>query len=72
MVVIRLSSGDLFIWSPITFTEVLQREVDTLGPVRHLVSPNKLHHLWLGQWKANYPGAGVYASLSPRTPTWST
>ena len=21
-----------------------------LGPVRHLVSPNKIHHLFLGEW----------------------
>jgi hypothetical protein len=30
--------------------------------VRHLVSPNRLHHLWLDDWKAAYPSAQLYAS----------
>jgi hypothetical protein len=29
--------------------------VDSLGPVRHLVSPNKLHQLYLQEWKTAYP-----------------
>lgn len=62
MAVIRLSSGDLFIWSPIALTPDLKQEVDALGKVCCLVSPNKLHHLFLGEWKSAYPEARLYAS----------
>jgi len=62
MAVIRLADGGLFIWSPITLDPELRREVDALGPVRFLVSPNLLHHLFLGEWKLAYPAARLYAS----------
>ena len=61
MVVIRLSDGDLFIWSPIALTDAFRAEVDALGRVRHIVSPNSLHHLFLPEWKSAYPGARLYA-----------
>jgi Domain of unknown function (DUF4336) len=62
MVVIRLSDGGLFVWSPIVLSPALRREIDRLEPVRHLVSPNRLHHLFLKEWKAAYPHARLYAS----------
>lgn len=49
MVVIRLGDGGLFVWSPVALTDTLRAEMDALGPVRHLVSPNLLHHLYLGE-----------------------
>jgi len=60
--VIRLSNGGLFVWSPIALTDALERDVDAIGPVRCLVSPNRLHHLFLEQWKFAYPEARLYAS----------
>ena len=62
MAVIRLSEGDLFVWSPIALSDSLCASVNALGPVRHLVSPNALHHLFLGEWKSIYPAASLYAS----------
>jgi hypothetical protein len=62
MAVIRLSTGSLFVWSPVTLSGSLRASVDALGPVRHLVSPNALHHLFLAEWKAAYPTARLYAS----------
>ena len=61
MAVIRLSSGGLFVWSPIALSPALIREIDALGPVRCLVSPNLLHHLFLREWKAAYPDARLFA-----------
>ena len=61
MAVIRLADGALFVWSPIALTAALQAEVEALGPVRFLVAPNKLHHLFLGAWKQAYPAARLYA-----------
>ncbi len=59
-VVVRLDNGDLWIWSPIEPSEDLIAEIDRLGPVAHLVSPNKIHHLYLQDWTARYPGARVW------------
>ena len=59
---IRLSDGGLFVWSPIALSAALKTEVDALGPVRCLVSPNRLHHLFLQEWKLAYPRAKLYAS----------
>lgn len=62
MAVIRLADGELFLWSPIAPTAELMAEVEALGEPKFLVSPNKLHHLFLGEWKAAYPQAKLFAS----------
>jgi hypothetical protein len=61
MAVIRLPGGALFVWSPIPLSEGLRAAVDALGEVRHLIAPNALHHLFLGEWRSAYPGARLYA-----------
>jgi hypothetical protein len=61
MAVIRLTDGDLFIWSPTALTDGLRAEVEALGNVRHLVAPNSLHHVFLADWKRAYPDARLYA-----------
>lgn len=62
MAVIRLGNGDVFVWSPIALTPELRAEVGALGPVKHLVSPNKLHYLSLKDWRSVFPQARLYAS----------
>lgn len=62
MAVVRLRGGDLWVWSPIALDDALAQDVAVLGPVRHLVSPNKLHHLSLGAWQRRFPEARLYAS----------
>jgi hypothetical protein len=61
MAVIRLPDG-LFVWSPIALTQDLRGDVDALGPVRWLIAPNPLHHLYLGEWRAAYPQARLHAA----------
>ena len=63
-VIARLENGDLWVWSPVKLTADLSSEVDCLGSVRHLVSPNKLHHLYLQEWKAAYPKAHLWGPQS--------
>jgi hypothetical protein len=63
-VIARLANGDLWVWSPVKLAADLRTEVDSLGPVRHLVSPNKLHHLYLQEWKAAYPEATLWGPQS--------
>jgi Domain of unknown function (DUF4336) len=62
MALIKLGDGRLFVWSPIALSPELKRAVDALGPVQFLVSPNRRHHLFLGEWKSAYPQARLYAS----------
>src|SRR6185437_12849255 len=61
MAVVRLSGGGLFVWSPIALADPLKRAVDALGPVQCIVSPNRIHHLFLGAWQSAYPAARLYA-----------
>jgi hypothetical protein len=61
MAVAKLSDSSLWVWSPIPLCDELAAEIDALGPVRHLVSPNKLHHLFLGEWAERHPEARIYA-----------
>lgn len=63
-VITRLENGDLWVWSPVNLTADLSSEMDCLGSVRHLVSPNKLHHLHLQAWKAAYPEAHLWGPQS--------
>jgi len=61
MVVARLEGGELWVWSPIELSEALRQEIDALGPVAHLTTPNRIHHLFLGPWKEAYPDAKLWA-----------
>jgi hypothetical protein len=62
MAIVRLGNGDLWVWSPIALDPTLRSTIDGLGTVRHLVSPNKIHHLFLGEWAEAWPEARLYAS----------
>lgn len=61
MVVVRLGHAGLFVWSPIALTADLKASVEDLGRPDCIVSPNKLHHLFLAEWKAEYPHAKLFA-----------
>lgn len=64
MAIVRLDDGGLWVWSPIALDATVEAEVRALGPVRHLVSPNKLHHLFLADWSARFPGAKLWGTAS--------
>jgi hypothetical protein len=61
MAVAKLSDGSVWVWSPVALTEELANEVQAIGPVRHIVSPNKIHHLFLKEWVDRWPDARLYA-----------
>ncbi len=63
-VVAKLDNGNLWVWSPVALTAALRAEIDALGAVAHLVSPNKLHHLYLKDWKTAYPEAALWGPRS--------
>ena len=64
MAVIRLAGGGLWLWSPVMASPDLLKAVRALGPVEHLVSPNKLHHLFLAEWQDKFPKAKLWGTAS--------
>ncbi len=62
MTVVRLLGSELLLHSPIATTPELVREVESLGRVAHLVAPNRLHHLYVGEWKEACPEAAIHAA----------
>jgi len=61
MTVVRLSNGRLWVHSPIHLDDNLAAEINALGGVGFLVSPNKLHHLFMAEWAEVWPKARLYA-----------
>ena len=57
MTVIRLKDNSLWIHSPILITENLKKQIDQIGEVKYLISPNKIHYSYINQWKSCYPDA---------------
>jgi len=61
MAVVRLADGSAWVWSPVALNEALAAAVEGVGPVRYIVSPNKIHHLFLADWAARWLQARLYA-----------
>jgi hypothetical protein len=62
MCVIRLASGSLVLHSPVALDPALRRELDALGPVRFLIAPNRVHHLYAGAAVSAYPGSRLWVA----------
>ena len=62
MTVIRLADDKLWIHSPLQLSDDLLQDISTLGSVKYLISPNKLHHLFISDWLEQFPAAKCYAS----------
>lgn len=62
MAIIRLPSGDLFVWSPVQLRPGLELALSQIGPVRHIVAPNSLHDSFLSAWQTAYPEAAIHAA----------
>lgn len=70
MAVAKLGDGSAWVWSPIALTPELERAVEAIGPVRQIVSPNKIHHLFLREWAERWPESRIHAppGLAKRKP----
>jgi len=62
MAVIRLTGGDLFIWSPVALTEGLRVQLAEMGVVRFVVAPNGLYDTYLAEWMAAFPEAELHVA----------
>ncbi|NEO39126.1 MAG: DUF4336 domain-containing protein [Moorea sp. SIOASIH] len=66
MTIVRLSNSELWCHSPTELTRELKAQIDSLGSVRHLISPNKIHYAHIGTWARSYPEAIAWASPGVR------
>jgi len=62
MTVVELSGSRLFVHSPVALDGAIRADLDDLGEVAFVVSPNKIHHLSIGDYIDAYPRAKVFAS----------
>lgn len=58
---VRLPGGALWVHSPVGAGPALYDAVEALGPVRHLIAPNSLHHAYVADWKARFPDGRIHA-----------
>lgn len=61
MTVVKLSDSRLFVHSPVALDASTRRDLDRLGKVAFIVSPNKIHHLSIGEYIDAYPEAKAFA-----------
>ena len=66
MTIIRLPQGGLWLHSPVKPDDKLVAAVKALGPVEHIVSPNRIHHVSIGAWAELFPDARLWASPGVR------
>lgn len=64
MVIVRLADGGLWLWSPVEKTTTIEDDIRELGPVRHIVSPNSLHYLFLSEWHDAFPEAQLWGTAA--------
>ena len=62
MTVVRLADGHLLLHSPVAADGDLVAAVAELGAVAYLVAPNRLHHLFVGDWKRAFPDAEIHVA----------
>lgn len=62
MTLIRLADGSLFVHSPVRLNDEIRATLDRIGPVRHVVAPNRFHHLYAADYRRNYPETKLYAA----------
>ena len=60
MTVIRLADGSLFAHSAVPLTAEQKTELDSFGPLRHIVAPSALHHMFVPALAQLYPQAALY------------
>jgi hypothetical protein len=58
--IVDLGGNVLLVHSPVQLS-VGAQAVESLGRLAYIVSPNKMHHLFLGEWKAAFPDARIYS-----------
>jgi len=56
---VQLSSGDVWVLVSTPLTTETKETIDKIGPVKYIVAPDAVHHLYLGEFRKSYPTAKV-------------
>jgi hypothetical protein len=60
--IVKLSTGSLAVFSPVSLTPEVRETVESLGGnVKYIAAPDLEHHLHLTPWKQAYPEAEILA-----------
>ena len=59
--VVRLPDGGLWVHAPVGLDQSLREALASLGPVKHIVTPNMEHQKFAPLWFVDYPEASSYA-----------
>jgi hypothetical protein len=62
MTVIRLSDARLLLHSPVALDARLRAALDSIGRVKYVVAPNRVHHLYAGEVARVYPEARLWVA----------
>ncbi len=60
MTVVQLSSGKLWLHSPVRLDDALKNDLNKLGEVEFVVAPNLGHHLFIGDYVTAFPKARFF------------
>jgi hypothetical protein len=60
--VVRLADGSVLVHAPGPASAGAREEIERIGPVRALIAPNLLHHLFLADAARAFPQARVFAA----------
>ncbi|NJM97406.1 MAG: DUF4336 domain-containing protein [Phormidesmis sp. RL_2_1] len=71
MTVIRLSTRELVVISPIQLNQTISHQLSEIGTVQHIIAPNLYHHFFAADYKTYYPEACFWAvpGLKEKKPT---
>nr|VWP00474.1 Multicopper oxidase [Ganoderma boninense] len=58
---IKLSNGDVWVLASSPMDDKVKQKLNELGPVKWIVGPDAVHHLFLGEFKKEFPDAKVIA-----------
>jgi Domain of unknown function (DUF4336) len=62
MTVVRLADGALLLHSPVALDAALREALLQLGAPRYAIAPNRFHHLFIGEYRAAFPGIALCAA----------
>lgn len=62
MTIVPLGQNKLWVHSPVKICEDLLADIAEFGEPAFLVSPNKIHNLYLKEWASEFPNAAIFAS----------
>ena len=66
MSIVRLPGGELWLHSVVAIDDILADEIQSHGPVRHIVMPDLYHHVYVADAIRRWPAARVYAPAAMR------